>query len=509
MEVIGGKAAPASEGRIARYSDARVDDLLGDEPPLGFSPQSDIRLDRFAVGVRWYAAITLTAMIAAALMVGALYTALGRGVRVAKTPVMLRPIAAPQTDVAEGRADRIGRRGPAAKQASAQTRVDQLSASGSSIAHFTYFVADLAHVMDAPATAVPVAPSDHNEETSGERHDENEAETLLDAAQRLMPARPDAPASVETHRAAGRPALGEPLNVTAVAKTGHDQPEPERVIIAKAGDKLASILQALGAESDNAEEIASQFPNLPGGASGTFAGGERVAVLQGASMEAAGGARVLKVSVEPLGASSVAVALADDGRYLRVAAPRGDDGAGSARLADAGDDVGAAAGSGESLRDTLYDMADRSRIDRTLVDDFARVCQHDFDLGAPVSNGDKVEFLYRPDDADGPRLVFAKLTVEGKTQAYYQFTSPDDGSVDYYDDAGHSVTKFLLRKPVAAGRLGDGFGWRIHPVLGDRRFHEGVRLRRAIRRSDRRGGRGRGRQNRFGIGLWQIHPHPA
>ena len=33
---------------------------------------------------------------------------------------------------------------------------------------------------------------------------------------------------------------------------------------------------------------------------------------------------------------------------------------------------------------------------------------------------------------------------------------------------------FLLRKPVAAGRLGDGFGWRIHPVLKDRRFHEGV-----------------------------------
>jgi hypothetical protein len=363
LEVIGGKAAPASEGRIARYSDARVDDLLCDEPPLGFSPQSDIRLDRFAVSVRWYAAITLTAMIAAALMVGALYTALGRGVRVAKTPVMLRPIAAPQTDVAEGRADRIARRGPSAKQATAQTRVDQLSASGSSIAHFTYFVADLAHVMDAPATAVPVAPSDHNEETSGERHDENEAETLLDEAQRLTP-RPDAPASVETHRPAGRPALGEPLNVTAVAKTGHDQPEPERVIIAKAGDKLASILQALGAESDNAEEIASQFPDLPGGASGTFAGGERVAVLQGASIEAGGGARVIKVSVEPLGASSVAVALADDGRYLRVAAPRGDDGAGSARLADAGDDVGAAAGSGENLRDTLYDMADRSRIDR-------------------------------------------------------------------------------------------------------------------------------------------------
>ena len=32
----------------------------------------------------------------------------------------------------------------------------------------------------------------------------------------------------------------------------------------------------------------------------------------------------------------------------------------------------------------------------------------------------------------------------------------------------------LMKKPVLAGRLGDGFGWRIHPILRDRRFHEGV-----------------------------------
>jgi murein DD-endopeptidase MepM/ murein hydrolase activator NlpD len=31
-----------------------------------------------------------------------------------------------------------------------------------------------------------------------------------------------------------------------------------------------------------------------------------------------------------------------------------------------------------------------------------------------------------------------------------------------------------MKRPVADGRLGDGFGWRIHPILHDRRFHEGV-----------------------------------
>ena len=35
------------------------------------------------------------------------------------------------------------------------------------------------------------------------------------------------------------------------------------------------------------------------------------------------------------------------------------------------------------------------------------------------------------------------------------------------------MTKFLLHKPVPEGHLGDGFGWRIHPVLHVRKFHEG------------------------------------
>jgi murein DD-endopeptidase MepM/ murein hydrolase activator NlpD len=64
--------------------------------------------------------------------------------------------------------------------------------------------------------------------------------------------------------------------------------------------------------------------------------------------------------------------------------------------------------------------------------------------------------------------------LNGRTHRYYRFTAADDDSSDYYDADGHSVTKSLLRNPVSSGRLGDGFGWRTHPILRDRRFHQGV-----------------------------------
>ncbi len=36
------------------------------------------------------------------------------------------------------------------------------------------------------------------------------------------------------------------------------------------------------------------------------------------------------------------------------------------------------------------------------------------------------------------------------------------------------MTKYLMQKPLPNGRLNDGFGWRIHPVLHVRKHHNGV-----------------------------------
>ncbi len=80
------------------------------------------------------------------------------------------------------------------------------------------------------------------------------------------------------------------------------------------------------------------------------------------------------------------------------------------------------------------------------------------------------------DDAADARneVTFAALTVGGETKKFYRYLSTDDGVVDYYDETGKSAKKFLVRKPVGAGIMRSGFGFRRHPILGYSKMHTGV-----------------------------------
>jgi murein DD-endopeptidase MepM/ murein hydrolase activator NlpD len=56
----------------------------------------------------------------------------------------------------------------------------------------------------------------------------------------------------------------------------------------------------------------------------------------------------------------------------------------------------------------------------------------------------------------------------------FRFHAPEEGSVEYFDEQGRSLKKFLLRKPMAEGILRSGFGYRRHPILGYSKMHTGV-----------------------------------
>ena len=66
------------------------------------------------------------------------------------------------------------------------------------------------------------------------------------------------------------------------------------------------------------------------------------------------------------------------------------------------------------------------------------------------------------------------MTVRDQTFKYYRFQTNDDNMVDFYDENGRSMRKFLVRKPIAEGEMTSPFGMRYHPILHYARMHTGV-----------------------------------
>jgi murein DD-endopeptidase MepM/ murein hydrolase activator NlpD len=449
---------------------------------------SDPRFARRAVDMKWLAALLLMA-IAAILMLDAVWTSLGSGLSVAMAPALFRRAA---TGGDLQRADRLTPVERPRERDVIRTRIEQLADDGHGTKPFTHVIARLAQASHHLAPNIPV--------------EKRLGETTLSAATPAAPAAHDrAPAAVavasaasealphEIRFGASRPALpahasafgapdesspaptppGVPINLTVIAKADSAVGAERRIIVARAGDTLDSILTALGATVQDAGAIATLLTPHSLIGRDTFAGGETVTVLQD---RAQNHARPWQVSLTRDGKAERVAALSDAGPYV-PAAPHPH---AAAVAPDAGqDDVALRTSldterSSIKLHESLNRLTQDNRIAPSLIGDIVRLCAKDVDLEAAVSARDAAELLYGPNAQGEPELVFAALTLDGRTHRYYRFTAPDDGGTDYYDADGHSVTASLIHKPVADGRLGDGFGWRMHPILRDRRFHEGV-----------------------------------
>ncbi|WP_337271171.1 M23 family metallopeptidase [Oryzifoliimicrobium ureilyticus] len=103
--------------------------------------------------------------------------------------------------------------------------------------------------------------------------------------------------------------------------------------------------------------------------------------------------------------------------------------------------------------------------------DLARKNKIQIDTDADVKG--KVHLMFR--EGNGRKeLVSVSFATESGERQFYRYHAQPESPAEFFDIEGHSVSKFLLKNPVPAGRLGDGFAWRIHPILGVRKHHDGV-----------------------------------
>jgi murein DD-endopeptidase MepM/ murein hydrolase activator NlpD len=268
-----------------------------------------------------------------------------------------------------------------------------------------------------------------------------------------------------------------PENVTLLPKTTVQangvNDWSERIVIAKKGETIGSILRELGAMPDDIKAILDMLGPV-GRDGGMLKDGQKVRAL----MTPAGTGRMQPLRVIILGDSAIeaAVALSDTGKYVPVDIRNVDADVTAKTADDDSEDASDDDSGGVRLYQSLYETALRNNVPNSVIEDLVRIYSYDVDFQRKVQPGDSFDVLYSDDEnSEGRNEVrYASLTVGDDIKKYYRFQTTDDGVTDYYDETGKSAKKFLVRKPVAIGMVTSPFGWRVHPLLHYKELHTGV-----------------------------------
>ena len=272
-----------------------------------------------------------------------------------------------------------------------------------------------------------------------------------------------------------------PENVTLAPRTsspptdaGRPADANERLIIVRHGEGLDDVLAGAQISKDVAAAVKEAFrvnhnpdPAIEG----------RRVKLSFSEAETGDTPLLARLEVYEGDDLQVAVALADNGRYLLLERAPAADRKPHKNPGEEDSDEGEEDSGGMRLYNSLYETALKQDIPRPIIDQMVRTFGNDVDFQRAVAAGDSVDVFYDDgDEADGSHaeLLYASITARGDTFKYYRFQSLDDQSVDYFDAAGRSTRKFLLRKPMASGEFRSGFGMRYHPILHYTRPHNGV-----------------------------------
>ena len=131
------------------------------------------------------------------------------------------------------------------------------------------------------------------------------------------------------------------------------------------------------------------------------------------------------------------------------------------------------------IDDSLFAAAEAAGVPIPALIELIRIFSFDVDFQREIQPGDSFEVLYEAYyDKNGElaktgRILFAGLTLSGKALELYSFT-PSSGVDDFFDLAGQSVRKALMKTPIDGARLSSKFGMRKHPILGYNKMHKGV-----------------------------------
>lgn len=268
-----------------------------------------------------------------------------------------------------------------------------------------------------------------------------------------------------------------PENVTSQPKTPlaatREPTVEEKLLIARRGENFETVMRAAGATPDQIRGMMSAFGNRV--RTGALPEGQVLQALYAPSPRPGDGRQIVRLSLLTNGRPDGTVAVNDAGAFVAVTLPQNDLGTAQRRTGSEEEDDDEAGQGGARLYESIYETGLRHDLPRPMIEELIRIFSYDLDFQQRVRGGDNLEVVFTEDE-DGERaeILSASLTINGETRRVFRYQAPEDGLIDYFDDEGKSLKKFLLRKPIADGEMRSGFGMRYHPIMRYSKMHTGV-----------------------------------
>ena len=269
-----------------------------------------------------------------------------------------------------------------------------------------------------------------------------------------------------------------PENVTNAPKTpiaaSREPLVEEKLLLAKRGENFEQVMRGAGAAPDQIRAMMQAF----GGRVRTspLPDGQVLQALFAPGLIPGDPRQIVRVSLMTNGQPDGTVAVNDRGVFVSVVLPKQElvGPQRPQRKTDDEDDEDDEGG-GARLYESLYETGMRHDLPRPLIDELVRIFSYDLDFQQRVRGGDNLEVIFTEDD-EGERgeILSASLTIGGETRRVFRYQAPEDGLIEYFDDDGKSLKKFLLRKPIADGEMRSGFGMRYHPIMRYSKMHTGI-----------------------------------
>ena len=132
--------------------------------------------------------------------------------------------------------------------------------------------------------------------------------------------------------------------------------------------------------------------------------------------------------------------------------------------------------SGDVIGDLRASLA-AAALPAPVIDEVIVAFTCDPDLPADPPPGSRFTVVYealegRGTGADAARLRYASLHSDGAEHRIYRYQM-NGGEVAFVEASGRGVVPLRLAQPIDDAGVTSPWGWRMHPVLGVRKFHRG------------------------------------